>query len=318
MKRVFSTYHISKAYGDQTALYDVSLAAGPGQVIALLGENGAGKSTLLRILLGLVAPDFGEAAVLGFNSLSEGEQIRRRVGYLPERPSLYEWMTVDEIGWFTAGFYGGSYQDNYTQLVTRFELPRGRKIKALSKGMRAKVALSLAMAHEPELLVLDEPTSGLDPLVRRQFLESMVEIAGAGRTVLLSSHQIAEVERVADVVAVLRKGKLVLWDKLEDLKSSIQDLTITLPEGEALPNFTGSVIRQQKLGRQYRLLARNVDHPRLEELREQGRILDVESRRPSLDEIFIGYMQPTDRAEAEALVADPEERIVGSTEEIER
>ena len=141
---------------------------------------------------------------------SRGWRFRRRVGYVPDQPALYDWMTVEEAGWFVAGFYPLGFQRHYNELIEHFELPPDRKIKELSKGMRAKVSLSLAMGHKPELLILDEPTSGLDPLVRREFLESMVDIAGQGRTVLLASHQIAEVERVADVVAIVRDGKLAL------------------------------------------------------------------------------------------------------------
>ncbi len=132
------------------------------------------------------------------------------MGYVPERPTLYEWMTVDEIGWFSAGFYGEGFLPEYARLAAEFALPGKKKISDLSKGMRAKVLLSLALANRPELLILDEPTSGLDAMVRREFLESMVDRAAAGKTVFLSSHQIAEVERVADIVAILRKGKLIL------------------------------------------------------------------------------------------------------------
>ena len=203
MSSLFEIQDITKRFKQHAALDNVSLRGEQGQVIALLGENGAGKTTLLKILLGLLAPDGGASRVLGLDSQTHGAEIRRRVGYMPDRPALYEWMTVREIGWFAAGFYPLGYQDRYEEIVQKFSLP-DLPIKSLSKGMQGKVSLALAMAHEPELLVLDEPTSGLDPLVRREFLESMIDIASEGRTVLLSSHQIAEVERVADVVAILR------------------------------------------------------------------------------------------------------------------
>ncbi len=202
----------------------------PGTVCALLGENGAGKTTAIRTLLGLNHADEGRATVLGLDSASQGQQIRSRVGYVPERPTLYEWMSVTEIGWFTAGFYPSGFYERYLKLAAGYQLPLKRKIKSLSKGMRAKVSLSLAMAHEPELLILDEPTSGLDTLVRREFLEGMVDIAAAGRTVLLSSHQIGEVERVADTVAILRSGQLILVEKLETLKDQVRELNVTLED----------------------------------------------------------------------------------------
>ncbi|MGE5192185.1 MAG: ABC transporter ATP-binding protein, partial [Deltaproteobacteria bacterium] len=162
MSAVARMKNVTKRFRGQLALDDVSLEIPPGVVVALLGENGAGKTTSLRILLGLLQPDSGEAEVLNLDSRTQGDEIRRRVGYVPERPTLYEWMTIAEIGWFAAGFYRGGYLAKYRDLVKEFELPEDRKIKELSKGMRAKVALALGMAHEPEVLILDEPTSGLD------------------------------------------------------------------------------------------------------------------------------------------------------------
>jgi ABC-2 type transport system ATP-binding protein len=292
MKPVFRLDHIVKRYGRQTALADLSLESPAGQVVALLGDNGAGKTTALRILLGLIEPDEGRSEVLGMDSRRHGEEIRRRVGYVPERPTLYTWMTVAEIGWFAAGFYPSGYLSKYQELVRGFQLPLDRKLKALSKGMLAKVSLALAMAHEPELLVLDEPTSGLDPLVRREFLESMVEVAAAGRTVLLSSHQLAEVERVADAVAVLKQGQLVLYERLDDLKSRIRELTVTFVNGSSqLPALPGTLIRSDGEDRQRRFLIRDLQEGDLETLRGDAQVRHVEVHHPSLEEIFVGYLR---------------------------
>ena len=231
MQPVIRLDGITKRFGRQTALDNVSLSVPSGVVFGLLGENGAGKTTAIRIMLGMSEPDSGQSTVLGLDSRSEGLKIRRRVGYVPERPMLYDWMTVGEIGWFTAGFYDERFLPRYRDLVAQYKLAERQMLKNLSKGMRAKVSLSLAMAHDPELLILDEPTSGLDTLVRREFLESMVDLAAAGRTVVLSSHQIGEVERVADIVAILKEGRLLLVDRLDDLKDQIRQLTITLDNG---------------------------------------------------------------------------------------
>ena len=231
MTAVIRFHEVSKRYGAEVALDRFSLEVPAGSVFALLGENGAGKTTAIRILLGLAEPDSGQSEVLGLASSAQGLEIRRRVGYVPERLTLYEWMTVEEIGWFTAGFYGERFLPEYRRLAEQFGLPARRKIKSLSKGMRAKVALSLAMAHDPEVLVLDEPTSGLDALVRREFLESMVDRAATGKTVFLSSHQIAEVERVADIVAILHQGRLVLVERLDELKAQVREVTFTMSNG---------------------------------------------------------------------------------------
>lgn len=292
MEPVARLHRVTKSYGSHVALRDVSLEVPPGVVFALLGENGAGKTTALKLLLGLEQPDEGRAEVLGRDSRREGLEIRRRVGYVSERPALYEWMTVSEIGWFTAGFYDGAFLPRYRELIVQYDLPADRKLKALSKGMRAKVALSLALAHEPALLVLDEPTSGLDTLVRREFLESMVDLAGAGRTVLLSSHQIAEVERVADYVAIISHGRLVLVERVDALKEEIRELTVTLANGAAAPpTVRGEILRRRHRARQWQLLVRYLADEHLDALRTNEAVAAVESRTPALEEIFVAYLQ---------------------------
>ena len=291
MSAVIQLANVTKQYGRTTALADFSLEVPPGVVFALLGENGAGKTTAIRLMLGLTEPTAGEVRVLGLDSRREGLAIRRRVGYLPERPTLYEWMTVAEIGWFTAGFYGGDFEHQYRMLIERFRLPTDRKLSQLSKGMRAKVALSLAMAHSPALLILDEPTSGLDTMVRREFLESMVDLAAEGRTVLLSSHQIGEVERVADIVAIVHAGRLLVVERLDELKRTTRQLTITVNDSTApLPAIDGQMIYGRRRGRQWDVLLRGLDETALEQLRFAEGIVAIESRTPSLEEIFVAYM----------------------------
>lgn len=292
MKSVISLNRVTKKYGSLVALDELSLDVPPGVVFALLGENGAGKTTCIRVMLGLVEPDAGRAEVLGLDSRQDSLEIRRRVGYVAERPTLYEWMTVHEIGWFASGFYGAEFLPRYSELVKHFQLPPGKKLKALSKGMRAKVALALALAHDPELLVLDEPTSGLDTLVRREFLESMVDRAASGKTVLLSSHQISEVERVADMVAILRDGKLLVVERLEKLKAEMMELTITLVEPKAEPPLIqGELLRERRRSRQWQLLIRRPDRTSIAALTANPLVQSVDTRTPNLEEIFVAYMR---------------------------
>lgn len=296
MTAVIQIQNVTKRFGKHTAVDSVSLEVPAGCVFALLGENGAGKSTLIRMLLGLTAADEGELHVLGHSSRRDGEAIRRQVGYVAERPTLYEWMTAAEIGWFTAGFYGDGYEPNYRQLLASFAVPADRKIAHMSKGMRAKVVLSLAMAHRPPLLVLDEPTSGLDTLVRREFLESMIDQAATGRTVLLSSHQISEVERVADWVAIMHEGKLMELSPLDELKATTREWTVTM-EGAASapPVMAGKLLVRERNGRQWRLLvqgdATDADDVATSLLACDG-VIAVDSRTPSLEEIFVAYISP--------------------------
>lgn len=297
MDPVIRLENVTKRYGAQVALDRVSLEVPSGVVCALLGENGAGKTTAIRLLLGLTHCDQGSARVLGLDSAREGQRVRSQVGYVPERPTLYEWMTVSEIGWFTAGFYGSGFLEHYVRLIEDYELPPKRKIKSLSKGMRAKVALALALAHEPALLILDEPTSGLDTLVRREFMEGMVDIAAAGRTVFLSSHQIGEVERVADIVAILRAGKLLAVERLEDLKDQIRELTITLADDAALPPLGGRILHERRHRQQLQLLVRGLGEAELTGLRAHGSVRELGIRTPSLEEIFVAYLESADSPE---------------------
>ncbi len=297
MSPVFEFRGVTKRFGGHLALDDVSFAGKPGQVIALLGENGAGKTTSIKLLLGLLEPDAGSTRVLGLESRHQGTEIRRRIGYVPDRPALYEWMTVNEVGWFAAGFYPLGYQERYLELVRQFQLPLDRPVKSLSKGMQSKVSLAASMAHEPPLLVLDEPTSGLDPLVRREFLESMVDVAAVGRTVLLSSHQIGEVERVADTVLILRRGQLVLAERLEVLKSRVREVVVTLrgvdtapPE---LPRGT-TLLGARRQDRQWQLLVRDLEDEGVSELRATPNHLDVTVQQPNLEHIFVVCMQTDD------------------------
>ncbi len=293
--------NLTKRYRDQTAVDRLSLEVPTGAVYGLLGENGAGKTTTLRTLLGLIAPTSGTIDVLGLNPVKNGLGVRRRVGYVPEVPVLYDWMTVSEIGWFAAGFHPDArgetspYQVRYRDLAEGFGLPIDRKIKALSKGMRAKVSLALALASDPALLILDEPTSGLDVLVRREFLESMVDLAGTGQTVLLSSHQIGEVERVASHVALMHKGKLLLAEPLDELRGRTFAITLTFssrdhleapPEGLPL-----ELIDSDDAARQAVWIVHARDRAACESIRSIVGVDSVAIETPSLEEIYIAYMR---------------------------
>lgn len=305
---------LTKRYKGRAAVDGVTFDVPIGSVFGLLGENGAGKSTTIKSILGLIAPDGGRVETLGLDPSKKGLEVRRRVGYVPEQPGLYDWMTVAEIGWFAAGFHPGKvrgwedYQRRYIDLIGGFDLPAGRKIKALSKGMRAKVGLALALASEPGLLVLDEPTSGLDVLVRREFLESMVDLAGEGRTVLLSSHQIGEVERVASHVALIHQGKLVLAEPLDELKARTHLLNFTLdgPEPPTLPIDSGlELVDAVEAPRQARWLVHSVGRPGLEAARDLPGVVGLEVETPSLEDIYIAYIRRRAPNEARPAIAEP-------------
>ena len=293
--------NVNKTFGRQKAVNNLSLDVPAGSVFGLLGENGAGKSTTIQMLIGLLRPSSGVVRTLGIDPSKDGLAVRGMVGYVPEAPCLYDWMNVREIGWFASGFHSdyrlGSerYLTKYNAMAKSFNLDPKKKIRQLSKGMKAKVSLALALASDPELLILDEPTSGLDLMVRREFLESMVDLAGAGRTVFLSSHQIAEVERVASHVALMHEGKLLLAEPLDDLRERTFKVHLTFSgAGRAIGPVRGlpfEAIDVEEHSRQARWLVHAIDRAALEPIRMLPGVLEMTVESPSLEEIYVGYLR---------------------------
>jgi ABC-2 type transport system ATP-binding protein len=281
---------LTKRFGSKTAVHSLNLTVPQGAIFALLGDNGAGKTTTIRVLVGLLRADRGRASILGQDCWRAAVPLRHQVGYVPEKPRFYDWMTVGEIGWFTAGFHAPDFLPRYEELTERFQLSPKAKLEGLSKGQYAKVALALALAPDPEVLILDEPTSGLDLLTRRQFLSSMVEMAGEGRTILISSHQIAEVERIASHVAFMSKGRLLMAASMDELRQRIVRLRLrygTLPpDASAL----GTVLQRNGTGKQWQLVIQDPDREALAALREAAGICDFEESPLALEEVYCALL----------------------------
>jgi ABC-2 type transport system ATP-binding protein len=213
------TTGLSKDYGQGNGLFDLDLEVARGEVFGFLGPNGAGKSTTMRLLLDLIRPTSGSATLLGLDSHGQSLEIRRRVGFLPGDFDLYPKRSGAAVLDHLAELRGGVDRRVRDELAERFDAALDRPIRELSTGNRQKLGLIQAFMHEPELLVLDEPIAGLDPLVQRSFHALLGEVASQGRTVFLSSHTLSEVERVAHRVAILRRGRLVVVDSLENLRA---------------------------------------------------------------------------------------------------
>jgi len=218
---------LSKDYGSGRGLFGLDLEVGPAEVFGFLGPNGSGKSTTMRLLLALIKPTSGSARLLGLDSNKGSIEIRRRIGFLPGDLALYPKLTGRDMLDYLAELRGGVDRSVRDSLVDRFGADLERPIRELSTGNRQKLGLIQAFMHEPELLILDEPISGLDPLVQQSFHTLLREVTELGRTVFLSSHTLSEVERVADRVGILRQGRLVVVDSLENLrKVALQRLEI--------------------------------------------------------------------------------------------
>jgi ABC-2 type transport system ATP-binding protein len=217
---------VRRSFGRTVALDDVALEVAPGTVLGLIGRNGAGKTTALRLAHGVLFPDAGRIRVLGLDPVSQGRVVRTRVSLLSEESALYPWMTVAEILRF-AGAIHSRWDDGLAgSLRERLDLDPEARIKTLSRGTRAKVALVLAVACRPEVLLLDDPTAGLDPLVRREVLEGILDaVPGEGGAVVYASHLVHDIERVADRVAVMDQGRIRLEGSLDGIKARIRRAT---------------------------------------------------------------------------------------------
>jgi ABC-2 type transport system ATP-binding protein len=214
---------VRRRFGGNIALDGVGFTVAPGSVLGLLGRNGAGKTTALRLALGVLWPDTGRIRTLGLDPVSQGREVATRVALLSEEAALYPWMTVAEIVRFTGALHPRWDKALAARLSSELDLDPRKRIRELSRGTRAKVALVLAVAARPELLLLDDPTAGLDPLVRREVLDGVLQaVADEGGAVVYASHLVHDVERVADRVIVLDGGAIRLEADLEDLKARIR------------------------------------------------------------------------------------------------
>src|SRR5215467_1361491 len=228
---VIFTQALSKRYGQSAVVRELNLSIERNQITAFLGRNGAGKSTTIKMLLGMTRPSAGSGTVLGkqITNSQESRELRHRVAYVPEDKPLYSYMTVEQTIRFASSFYADWRPEVARKLLRDCELPLQRKVKMLSKGMRTKLALLLAFARRPDLLILDEPSEGLDPVAVEQLLEALVARSGEGTAVFFSSHQIAEVERVADDVCIIEKGSLLVHSSLDHLRQFCRRIDVAFP-----------------------------------------------------------------------------------------
>jgi ABC-2 type transport system ATP-binding protein len=225
---IIETQDLTRRFGRMEAVHHLSLAVPTGSLFALLGSNGAGKTTTLKLLMNLVAPSSGSARVLGVDSRKLGEKEFAQIGYVSENQQLPLWMTVRQFLDYCRPFYRTWDRDLEKRLAAQFGLPEDRKLSQLSRGTLMKAALLSSLAYRPKLLVLDEPFSGLDALVRDEFIKGVLEVSSAGEwTVVISSHDIDEVERLADHVALLEAGRLRLSESAESLQSRFRRVEIS-------------------------------------------------------------------------------------------
>lgn len=296
---VVEVHDLSRSFGSKCALEGVSFRAMAGQVHGLVGSNGAGKTTLLRHLLGLLRASTGSVRVFGLDPVRDPVGVLGRIGYLSEERELPEWMSVGELMRYTQAFHPTWDAAYARELLETFALDPARKIKALSKGMRAQAGLIAAVAHRPQLLVLDEPSSGLDAVVRRDILDAVVRaVADDGRTVIFSSHLLDEVERMSDHVTLLHQGRVALSGLLDEVRGGYHRSRVHFAEPFDQPPRIDTALALEGFGRAWSV----VHDGTLEELRRSvgargGEVVD--SRDATLEEIFLARAG-RDRSNVEA------------------
>ncbi|WP_406231216.1 ABC transporter ATP-binding protein [Nocardia sp. NBC_01009] len=281
------TEGLTKHYGKHVALTELNLEVGQGEVFGFLGPNGAGKSTTIRILLDLIRPTSGHVEVLGVDPRTGGAELRKRIGYLPGELEIEGRNTARDLLGFLADLRGTVPANRITDLADLLDLDLSKKVGAMSKGNKQKVGIIAAFMHNPDLLILDEPTSGLDPLLQQRFLDLVTAAKHNGQTVFMSSHILSEVQQTADRAVIMRAGKLLGTENVEDLRRrsprsvelvfgedifaddfaklpDVRDLTI---EGKTLRCTTeGEVDDLFKMAAKYRLVSVLSTEPDLEQI----------------------------------------------------
>ena len=288
---VIRTECLSKRYGRHLGIADVDIEVRGGEVFGYLGPNGAGKTTTIRVLMDFLRADGGRAEIFGLDAHRESVGIRRRVGFLPGDMRLYENLKGSEYLRFFANLRGGIDRAYAAELASRLACPLERPIRTLSQGNKRKIGLIQAFMHRPELLILDEPTSGFDPIVRHEFFLLLEEARAQGQTVFFSSHNLPEVERSCDRVAIIRRGRIAAIECIEELKArSLRNLEIRFDEDidarafAAVPGL--EIVAQDRRSLKGRIRG-NMDA--LLKAAARFRVSDFSSQEPDLEEIFLAY-----------------------------
>ena len=287
--------HLSKSFGATRAVADVSFEVRPGEIFGLLGPNGAGKTTTIRMALDIFKPDAGEITILDGPMT---EEKKRRIGYMPEERGLYQDIPLERCILYLASLKGvdrASVQPRLDEFFERFDLRahRKKKVKELSKGMQQKAQIISTVLHQPELIVIDEPFAGLDPVNTQLVRELMGELRSAGTTIVMSTHQMNQVEELCDRIALIHEGHNILYGRLDEIRQQFSSGDILVRSSAPLPELPGTTPLEARNG-DHRLHLDESTSPEdvLKRLLASGaRIEKFELAAPSLNEIFIQVVQ---------------------------
>ncbi len=292
MTPTVSYSNVTRRFGRVTALDQIDLQIEPGTVLGLAGRNAAGKTTLLRLAAGLIWPDQGSVRVFGLNPVTDRERLATRVSLMDEESALYPQMTIGELTRFAARLHPRWDDVLAASVRDRLSLDPKAKIRSLSRGTRAKVALMLAVAPRPDLLMLDDPTSGIDPLVRREILEGVLAtIPEEGGVVIWASHLIQDLERVADRIAVIDAGRVIVDESIEALNSQVHRADAVFADEPPAGLKGAGWLRAERDGRVLRVIARCAAQELRTELTHAG-AQHVEIANVNLEDLLTEYLRP--------------------------
>ncbi|NTS75741.1 ABC transporter ATP-binding protein [Catenovulum sp. SM1970] len=231
MESIIELKGASKRFADKTVLHNIDLNLPKGRVIGLLGPNGAGKTTLMQVMLGMLNLDSGESKLFSQNSWQLDAMAKAKIGYVPQQPAFFEWMSIEQSIQYQKSFYPSWDHNRVEALLDMWQLNGKEKIKNISLGQKQRLAIVHALAHQPELLILDEPVASLDPLARREFIQELIKLNLAQETtILFSTHIVSDLERVASDVVIINQGQLKYSGALDVLKEQVKKITIKASE----------------------------------------------------------------------------------------
>ncbi len=283
---------LTKQYGTSRGIIDINLQIKEGEVFGFIGPNGAGKSTTIRTILNLIHSAKGEAKIFGLNCFKQSEKIKQIIGYLPSEVHYYDDMKVRDLLKYSAGFYKKDCSQRINELCGILELNADRKLEELSFGNKKKVGIVQALLHQPKLLILDEPTSGLDPLMQNKFFEILKEENRKGVTIFFSSHILAEVQKMCDRVAIIKEGRILKIESIENLRANTYKkikIEFKRPEKAAFEGFSGVVNRIAGENSVEFIYSGQVDEI-VRKLYEYE-LANLWIEEPQLEEIFMHYYQ---------------------------
>lgn len=286
---VIKVKEMTKDYGRGRGVFDLSFTVEKGEVMGFLGPNGAGKTTTIRTLMGFIRPDKGKVSIRGKDCFTQAARIQKSVGYLPGEIAFMEDMTGMEFIHFIAGMKNLRDFRGAEALIEYFELDPKGKIKKMSKGMKQKIGLVCALMGQPEILILDEPTSGLDPLMQKKFVEKIKEEKAQGTTILMSSHLFEEIEQTCDRTVIIKEGRLVAVEKLQNLNQTQQRIfTLSFARSAEAAAFASRMAEAVQDGKQVTVQVSGDLNPFLKRIAEYD-VTDMNIHRQTLEDLFLHF-----------------------------